>query len=287
MSIPVVCPSCHAKMRAPETAVGRKARCPKCKAAISVPVNRPSEEDVEALAASILGSGDGGTPEGPFPEPYEDDKEEVLQPSWPTLCQADSPSREQPDSARKWHPLLMSGVCVALLALIASVGVVYYTHQTGTKAETEKVALEDSSSPTVTLPKDDRNGRPTSEGRLRGDQQQQAEKNTELEAIKKKVAELVEADRKVRAILPLKKKEAEEEVRRTLPVDNILAEPTLLAIDEEYRKRKMLWDEKAVQEMAEIGKMCLELRRKYPDDQQLADDIQLQLSKLKVFEQPW
>lgn len=35
--IPVVCPSCAAKMRAPESAAGRKTKCPKCGATLVVP----------------------------------------------------------------------------------------------------------------------------------------------------------------------------------------------------------------------------------------------------------
>jgi hypothetical protein len=41
MPLQVVCPGCNAKLKAPDTAAGKKTKCPKCQAVISVPVDAP------------------------------------------------------------------------------------------------------------------------------------------------------------------------------------------------------------------------------------------------------
>ena len=41
MPLQVVCPGCSAKLKAPDTAAGKKTKCPKCQAVISVPVDAP------------------------------------------------------------------------------------------------------------------------------------------------------------------------------------------------------------------------------------------------------
>ena len=59
MPIAVVCPSCAAKMRAPDSAAGRKTKCPKCGTALVVP--RPGAEHAQSphqqpLPRSVSGS---------------------------------------------------------------------------------------------------------------------------------------------------------------------------------------------------------------------------------------
>src|SRR5678815_1216140 len=41
MRLQVVCSSCNAKLKAPDTAAGKKTKCPKCQAIISVPLDAP------------------------------------------------------------------------------------------------------------------------------------------------------------------------------------------------------------------------------------------------------
>ncbi|MCC6419306.1 MAG: pre-peptidase C-terminal domain-containing protein [Gemmataceae bacterium] len=41
MPIPVSCPSCGSELRAPDTAAGRKVKCPKCTAPFTIPANGP------------------------------------------------------------------------------------------------------------------------------------------------------------------------------------------------------------------------------------------------------
>jgi LSD1 subclass zinc finger protein len=41
MPIPVSCPSCRTNLQAPDKAAGRQVRCPKCNAALAVPVPQP------------------------------------------------------------------------------------------------------------------------------------------------------------------------------------------------------------------------------------------------------
>jgi len=49
MPLQVVCPACNAKLKAPDTAAGKKTKCPKCQGVISVPVDAP-----QAPAASTI-----------------------------------------------------------------------------------------------------------------------------------------------------------------------------------------------------------------------------------------
>jgi hypothetical protein len=46
MPLQVVCPSCNAKLKAPDTAAGKKTKCPKCQAVISVPADAPQASAV-------------------------------------------------------------------------------------------------------------------------------------------------------------------------------------------------------------------------------------------------
>jgi regulator of protease activity HflC (stomatin/prohibitin superfamily) len=61
MSIAVACPTCGAKLKAPDNAAGRKVKCPKCQQPVAVP--RPSGE------SAILAHADG-PPVVPFQRPW-------------------------------------------------------------------------------------------------------------------------------------------------------------------------------------------------------------------------
>lgn len=50
MPIPLICPGCSAKVTAPDSAVGKKVRCPKCQAAVPVPAAEGEDFDVEDSA---------------------------------------------------------------------------------------------------------------------------------------------------------------------------------------------------------------------------------------------
>ncbi len=50
MPIPVTCPHCHATLKAPESAAGRKVKCPKCSQPMFVPA--ADEEPLEAVQAA-------------------------------------------------------------------------------------------------------------------------------------------------------------------------------------------------------------------------------------------
>lgn len=41
MPLQVVCPACNAKLKAPDTAAGKKTKCPKCQAIVTVPADAP------------------------------------------------------------------------------------------------------------------------------------------------------------------------------------------------------------------------------------------------------
>lgn len=50
MSIPVVCPYCATKLRAPDDKAGRKMKCPKCGSAVVVPIEEVPLLEVEPTA---------------------------------------------------------------------------------------------------------------------------------------------------------------------------------------------------------------------------------------------
>jgi hypothetical protein len=52
MSILVVCSNCSAKLNAPDSAAGKKVKCPKCQTAMVVPEPLPAEEAFEVVAES-------------------------------------------------------------------------------------------------------------------------------------------------------------------------------------------------------------------------------------------
>src|SRR5581483_5741728 len=61
MPIVITCPSCSTTLKAPDTAAGKKVKCPKCTSAISVPaaeapaLDEPDPvEEIEAPRASNL-----------------------------------------------------------------------------------------------------------------------------------------------------------------------------------------------------------------------------------------
>src|SRR5271157_5201409 len=59
MPIGVVCPSCAAKMRAPDSLAGRKTKCPKCGTALVVPrpgAEHPQRSNPQPLPQSVKGA---------------------------------------------------------------------------------------------------------------------------------------------------------------------------------------------------------------------------------------
>jgi len=95
MPIPIVCPSCAAKLRTPDSMAGRKATCPRCGTGISV----PSQGILEPKSFSAQ------------PQFVEADVEPVFQPDfaqreamtdnvWKEITQAEKYRQEQ---AEKWE----------------------------------------------------------------------------------------------------------------------------------------------------------------------------------------
>lgn len=62
MSHWIICEQCHAKLKAPDAAAGRRLKCPKCFAAIQVPVVEVADEDEEILVLDDGGFGGPGEP---------------------------------------------------------------------------------------------------------------------------------------------------------------------------------------------------------------------------------
>jgi phage FluMu protein Com len=77
MAISIHCPQCGKKLNAPDSAAGKRARCPQCKTIVTLPVPSPDEVlDAEALDApppiGVQASPPRGYPPPP-PLPMQDD----------------------------------------------------------------------------------------------------------------------------------------------------------------------------------------------------------------------
>jgi hypothetical protein len=107
MSISVACQSCGLKVKAPDKAAGKTAKCPKCGTPIAVPGragnpgkppaqkrNPPAEQDAEDLAAALLSE---GTEPAPPPRSafLPDAEDESIAPNLP-LPQSRQPVNERP-----------------------------------------------------------------------------------------------------------------------------------------------------------------------------------------------
>ncbi|MGD9632027.1 MAG: hypothetical protein AB7G28_15275 [Pirellulales bacterium] len=75
MPIQVTCPSCSSSFKAPDSAAGKKAKCPKCAGTIEIPAAAPAEEIVDAEIAPN--------------RPFDDDDFAVEPPAAVTVAAAD------------------------------------------------------------------------------------------------------------------------------------------------------------------------------------------------------
>ncbi|HZZ73994.1 MAG TPA: hypothetical protein VFE24_17200, partial [Pirellulales bacterium] len=68
MSVEVACPNCGKKLRAPETSLGKNAKCPRCGGIIYIPLDAPqsSKEDApsERTKSSAAHRGSAATSAG-------------------------------------------------------------------------------------------------------------------------------------------------------------------------------------------------------------------------------
>jgi hypothetical protein len=123
MSILVVCPGCSAKLNAPESAAGKKVKCPKCQAAVPVPALLAEFEVVEPEPEPLP------EPERPArtasqPAPKADEDEDRPR----RRKRADDEDEDEDDRSRKQRKkvpkaggvppvLLFGGIATALLAV--------------------------------------------------------------------------------------------------------------------------------------------------------------------------
>ena len=109
-----------------------------------------------------------------------------------------------------------------------------------------------------------------------------------LEQIRSRVEKLVKENQLVRTEMPARKREAEAEYRAKYPdPDSLFARAAQAAINNEHNKRKIAWHQHTSKEMLLIGSDCFDLRKKYPDDQQLKNEILQMLAPLDVFKEQW
>jgi predicted Zn finger-like uncharacterized protein len=62
MPITVECPACHAKLKVPDDAAGKRGRCPSCKTRIDVPSGAPDVFDIADDVSDDSASGPPGSP---------------------------------------------------------------------------------------------------------------------------------------------------------------------------------------------------------------------------------
>lgn len=60
----VACPACHQRLRVPENLAGNRVTCPRCGAAVSVPLPEESPEEAAAAAAHAAGAAARGAEGG-------------------------------------------------------------------------------------------------------------------------------------------------------------------------------------------------------------------------------
>src|SRR5439155_27210232 len=79
MPISIKCPECGRKLNAPDSAAGRRARCPQCKAVVTLPAagTQVGDEvlDAEPVSAPPQAAGIGAAPPIPMadePDPFDE-----------------------------------------------------------------------------------------------------------------------------------------------------------------------------------------------------------------------
>ncbi|VTR94805.1 Uncharacterized protein OS=Fimbriimonas ginsengisoli Gsoil 348 GN=OP10G_1685 PE=4 SV=1 [Gemmata massiliana] len=102
MPIPISCPGCEARIKAPDAAAGKVVRCPKCQGRIAVPATEPAFEVVD--------------------EPDDEQDDEPVRPK--RSPKSDRPSKKQRPTKSGAPVLLLVGVGVLVLGLGA--GAVYW-----------------------------------------------------------------------------------------------------------------------------------------------------------------
>jgi len=111
MPIPVSCPSCATKLRAPDDLAGKKTKCPGCGQLFQVPA-QGDKESVEMIAAEALGIPD------PSLNPQEDEKpvERASRSEWRRVRSAASIAGETGSSPHVSEP----GGCLTALGGIGT-----------------------------------------------------------------------------------------------------------------------------------------------------------------------
>jgi len=123
MPITVTCPQCGKKLNAPDSAAGKQARCPGCKATMTLPnpaavaaepppLPDPEEVlDAEAVTTGVGGGGVGGLPEDDPSDPY------ALKDDVPHTGSAGAPAVDAPPAGPPRRPCPMCGEMIAMNAV--------------------------------------------------------------------------------------------------------------------------------------------------------------------------
>jgi predicted Zn finger-like uncharacterized protein len=97
MPIPIVCPSCAAKLRVPDNMAGRKTKCPKCGTGINV----PSQGILEPITFSAQPQSVDPVDVEPVFQPDLAQREAMTDNVWKEITQAEKYRQEQAEKYRQ------------------------------------------------------------------------------------------------------------------------------------------------------------------------------------------
>ena len=124
MPITVTCPQCGKKLNAPDSAAGKQARCPGCKATMTLPNPAAAEPpplpdpeevlDAEAVTAGVGGGGGGGLPADDPADPYAL-KDDI--PMRGSAAGVGAPAEDAPPAGPPRRPCPMCGEMIPMNAV--------------------------------------------------------------------------------------------------------------------------------------------------------------------------
>lgn len=121
MPIAVQCPECNARLNAPDTAAGKKVKCPKCSTALVIPANDEEEPPVRRKSRP-----DDSDEEVRSKKPRDPDDEEEEEEERPKRKKKGKGKRGKPASSGGSRAPLLIGVGLAVLLLVGGGGYLIY-----------------------------------------------------------------------------------------------------------------------------------------------------------------
>jgi hypothetical protein len=169
MSIAVVCTNCSAKLNAPDSAAGKKVKCPKCQTSMIVPEPLPEEPAFEVVdepepakkpKAKATVADDEEEEEKPRKNRVEAESEEEEKPRKKRQAERDEDDEERPKKKRKkqeeseGNSMMVRNIIggVVLLVLLGVAGWVYYDKFGKKDPGGSRDTSPDTTPPNLTMP---------------------------------------------------------------------------------------------------------------------------------------